>query len=155
MTTLALQQGYLELLSRWRWDLFVTNTFRTELHPDKADRLWRCWISKMNRWLYGHRWEKRGLGLYWCRAQERQQRGVTHFHGLLGGPRALTLNRNDWEKEWLCMAGFADIETPRSSYAVQSYITKHLFKGAEIEFGGPLNRYAVCEARETYGLPHR
>ena len=139
MTSISLQQGYIELLNRWRWDQFVTNTFRTELHPEKADRLWHRWISKMNRHLYGHRWDKRGQGLYWCRTREFQKRGVTHFHGLIGGHGALTLDRYRWEEEWFRSAGIARMEKPISINAVQSYITKYLFRGAEIDFGGPLN----------------
>ncbi len=134
---LTLQEAYEEFLNRWRWDLYTTNTFRHDIHPEKANKQWRLWVSKMNRHLYGHRWQKRGKGLYWCRVSEFQERGVLHFHGLLGGAGAATLDFRRWQDEWFRLAGQARIETPDCSEAVQRYLTKYLLRGAEIDFGGP------------------
>lgn len=137
MSSIALRSAYVDLLDRWTWDQFATNTFRNEVHPEKADKLWRLWISKMNRHLYGHRWDRRGGGLFWCRASELQKRGVTHFHGLIGGHGASTLDCRRWQDEWFSLAGIARMERPNSENAVQHYLVKHISRGAEIDFGGP------------------
>ena len=133
-----LQHAWMPFLDRWAWAQFTTNTFREPVHPERADRLWSIWLAMMNRALYGHRWEKRGKGLYWCRAREWQQRGAPHFHGLLGGEGASDLDRHRWEAAWWRLAGMARMEMPRSAQAVQGYLTKHLSRGAEIDLGGPL-----------------
>jgi predicted DNA-binding transcriptional regulator AlpA len=135
---IALQEGYDELLSRWHWDLYTTNTFQNDIHPEKVHRRWRLWIAKMNRHLYGHRWQEHGKGLYWCRVSEYQQRGVLHFHGLLSGPRAATLDLRRCQDQWFRLGGQARIERPKSQQAVQRYITKYVLRGVEIDFGGPL-----------------
>ena len=126
------------MLDGWDWSQFTTNTFRHDVHPEKANRLWRVWISIMNRRLYGHRWWKHGKGLYWCRVTELQQRGAIHFHGLLGGDRADTLDSSRWAAEWFRLAGIARMEKPNSKDAVQNYVTKYIVRGGEIDFGGPL-----------------
>lgn len=53
-----LRQGYRDLIDRWDWHQFTTNTFQNDVHPEQANRLWCLWINKMNRSLYGHRWYK-------------------------------------------------------------------------------------------------
>lgn len=138
MSSIALQQAWIPFLDRWHWAQFTTNTFREQVHPERADRVWSVWICKMNRVLYGHRWEKRGKGLYWCRVREWQKRGVTHFHGLLGGEGVSELDCHRWEEEWWRLAGIARVEKPRSEHAVQHYLTKHISRGAEIDLGGSL-----------------
>ena len=146
MSAIRLQQAWMPFLDRWDWALFSTNTFRAQVHPERADRVWRVWISMMNRALYGHRWWKRGKGLYWCRACELQQRGAPHFHGLLGGEGAEDLDCGRWQEEWWRLAGLARMEPPRSKQGVQHYLTKHIARGAEIDFGGPLPDVLCSEA---------
>jgi len=136
--TIALQEAWIPFLDRWHWTQFTTHTFREQVHPERAERVWRIWICKMNRVLYGHRWEKRGLGVYWCRATEWQRRGVTHFHALLGGEGVDELDSYRWEEEWWRLAGIACMEKPWSKYAVEHYLTKHVAWGAEVDLGGPL-----------------
>jgi hypothetical protein len=127
-----------QLLSRWHWDLYTTNTLHHDIHPETADRKWPIWLSMINRHLYGHRWHKRGEGLDWCRASEYQQRGVLHFHGLLSGSRAATFDRRRCQDQWFRLGGQARIVRPDSQQAVQRYLTKHVLRGVEIDFGGPL-----------------
>ena len=87
-------------LGRWSWDWFVTLTFRREIHPEAAAKLFRVWISKMNRELYGPRWRKHGHGVRWARALELQRRDVIHYHALVGGPGVGKLKRLTWMDEW-------------------------------------------------------
>lgn len=144
----SLQPAWIQFLDHWDWAQFTTNTFREEVHPERADRLWCIWISMMNRKLYGHRWWKRGQGLYWCRSLEWQQRGVAHFHALLGGEGASDLDCRRWQEEWWRLAGIARMEKPRSQHEVKCYLTKHISRGAEIDLGGPL--VAVLKAKTVF-----
>lgn len=77
--TESIRGAWTTFLDRWEWDWFVTLTFREHVHPERADKLFRVWISKINRELYGHRWYKRGDGVYWARALEYQKRKVLHL----------------------------------------------------------------------------
>lgn len=138
-TPSPIQAAYIDLLSRWRWQQFTTNTFRQSVHPERADKVWRVWISKMNRHLFGSRWSEHKEGLGWVRASEMQKRDVLHFHGLLCGPGSERLDYRKWKEEWFDMAGIARLEVPTSSDAVTSYVSKYVVKGGEIDFGGVLD----------------
>jgi hypothetical protein len=63
-----LVDAWVEYLSRWTWDWFVTLTFREAKHPEAAEKVFRVWISKMNRDMYGPRWSKHRRGVRWVRA---------------------------------------------------------------------------------------
>ena len=131
---------YVESLGTWDW--FATLTFRSEVHPESADKRYRVWCSKINRELFGNRWWKRGRGVRWIRALELQRRGVIHFHVLLGAPGLGDLRRLRWMDVWDDLAGWARIEPPRSAGAVRRYCAKYVVKGGEIDIGGALPRAA-------------
>ena len=99
----------------------------------------KCRRSKINRRLFGVRWSKHGKGVYWARASELQQRGVLHFHVLMGGDGLAQERRLDWMDEWNELAGFARIEVPESTGAVLSYCSKYVVKDGQIDLGGPLD----------------
>lgn len=152
--------SWCEFIRRWTWDMFGTFTFRGDLvHPEHADKVFRVWVSKVNRQLYGGRWFKQGRGLVWARALEMQERGTVHFHALLAGPGLRELWEQSWYRQedgrwanrlmdlWDELAGYARLEVPRSAEAVTGYCSKYLLKGGELELGGPLERMA------TYSLP--
>lgn len=139
-----------EFLGRWSWDLFGNHTFRQDAHPEAAFKLFRVFVSMLNRKLYGPRWHKHGKGIRWVCAMERQRRGVVHFHSLLASPELVELLKSSWrpapvaghyENEilelWNDLAGFARIEPIQSAAAVQGYVSKYVVKGGEIELGGP------------------
>lgn len=146
-----LADAWCEFLSRWPWDWFTTHTFRFAAHPERADKVFRVWISKLNRELYGVRWHRRSGGLWWARASEPHKSGRLHFHALVGGPGLADVHRPDWMdcnakkrgipkcgRCWYCLAGFARIEPPNSSGAVRAYCSKYVTKGGLIDLGGPL-----------------
>jgi hypothetical protein len=126
------------LLERWPWDWFVTATFRGAPHPERADKSWRLWCSRINRALYGPRWAKKRLGIGWCRATELQRRGAIHFHALVAFTESPRLRRLTWMDEWHALAGFARIEPPDRSAAVAAYCAKYVTKDGEITLGGNL-----------------
>lgn len=148
-----LLHAWTQFLSQWKWDWFATLTFRFDdtsarsiktkvrhplIHPERANKVFRLWVSKMNRSLYGPRWAKYCAGAWWVRAEEFQRRGMLHYHALLGG--VSDLRRLTWMDEWEKLAGYARIEPPKDARAVRSYCAKYVLKGGEIELGGPLER---------------
>jgi hypothetical protein len=116
----------------------VTLTFRGNPHPERADKCFRVWVSKINRRLFGVRWSKYGRGVRWARASELQARGALHYHVLMGGDGLADERRLDWMDEWNKLAGFARIEVPESTGAVVNYCSKYVTKDGQIDLGGPL-----------------
>lgn len=145
-----LTQAWRDLIGRWEWGWFVTLTFRDErTHPEKAEREFNIWVSKINRYLYGPRWFKQGKSVRWVRASERQHRGAIHYHALLGGKWLSELRRLAWMDEWEKQAGWARIEPPRSSEAVRAYCVRIPTKGSH-----PFRlKRATCSARSGPPVP--
>jgi hypothetical protein len=140
-----LQAGWLELLERYQWQWFVTLTFREAIHPEAADKLFRVWISKLNRHLYGVKWyKKQDQGVYWVRALELQKRGVIHFHALLADVKDLNHSalRFYWKNEWYKLGGIAHIEEPASVEHCSRYVSKYVAKEGELECSPNLRSYA-------------
>ncbi len=136
----AHRQSWIDFINHWSWNWFCTFTFRGDsVHPEKADKLFRVFISKINRALYGSRWYKHGQGVKWIRAIEMQRRGVIHYHALIGGVGVEDLRRLTYMDEWDDMAGYARIEPIDSAEAVIAYISKYVLKDGEIDLGGPLH----------------
>lgn len=153
-----LRDAWAELLCRWPWDWFATLTFRGDPHPEQADKVFRVWVSKLNRRLYGVRWSKYGKGLRWIRATELQRRGVIHYHALLGGDRLAQERRLDWMDEWDRLAGHARIEVPESAGAVVSYCSKYVVKGGEIDMSSTLGspvQHGLFKASPFRSARHR
>jgi len=127
---------------------FCTFTFTENVHPERAAKLFRLFIRRLNRTLYGAHFERRGCeGVYWVLASEYQQRGVLHFHALLGDVQDLNsrARRLSWMDEWEGFgrpAGFARIEAVDSQDAVRAYVTKYVVKGGQIDFGRSLRSFA-------------
>lgn len=144
MSRSTVQQGWVEFLSQYRWDWFTSQTFRLSTHPEAADKLFRVWISMLNRHLYGPRWHKQKKSVYWVRALEWQKRGVLHFHALVSAPDRISANGSSvslnllakrlyWMDQWNTLAGFARIEKPDSATAVVNYCTKYILKDGDLE----------------------
>lgn len=131
-----LKAAWVELLGRWPWEWFCTLTFaEPNVHPERAAKCFRVWLSMANRMEYGRAWSKRGLGLTWVRALEYQKRGTIHFHALMsdvGRLRRLTLM-----DRWKEIAGFARIGPVNDQERVRKYVAKYVVKDGDIELGGP------------------
>lgn len=156
-TTSDLRQAWVDLLRQFHWDLFGTLTFRNDTHPEAALKLFRLFISQLNRKLYGPRWSKHGKGIAWCVALERQLRGVLHLHCLLAEPELTRLLKSSWFREnghwanalneaWNALAGFARIEPIKQAQLVAGYVSKYVIKGGEIDLGGPLQQRRLEQA---------
>lgn len=129
--------AWVDMLRPYRWDWFITVSFSGNyIHPEQADKIWRLWVSQMNRELHGPRWYKKQKGVVWVRALELQKRGVIHFHGLMRHPEfPLDKKLSRWaEMEVLFeLAGISRIYTPRSQHDVINYCAKYVFKEGDIE----------------------
>jgi len=155
--TSDLREAWVKLLGEYHWDLFGTLTFRNDTHPEAAHKLFRMFMSQLNRILYGPRWHKHGKGIAWCVAMERQLRGVLHLHCLLAEPELIPLLKKSWFKEngrwanklnemWNEVAGFARIEPIKAAGLVAGYVSKYVIKGGEIDLGGPLEQRRLEQA---------
>jgi len=147
-----MHSAWVDLLSEFHWQWYITHTFRESVHPERADKLWRLWCSKINRELYGPRWFKKNKSVYWVRAIELQKRDVIHFHGLMSGIDAL--NQFEWMENWLNLDGIGtgigltgisriyNIDKGESTDAVISYVSKYVSKGGEIDLSPNMPAYS-------------
>jgi len=109
-----LHKAWSEFLMTQDWQWFVTFTFKEEIHPEAADKLYRVWLNKLNRALYGQRWRKKQSGgVKWVRALEWQKRGVLHYHALISNVGYA--DRDTWAACWTELgetskAGFIKID---------------------------------------------
>jgi len=126
--------AWTEFVDRWLWEWMLHLTFRDHVHPERAGKLFRVLVSKVNRDLYGPRWYKKRAGIRWVRGLEYQKRGVIHFHALFAGVRSLRrLTYMDW---WEEAAGYARIQPIESQRGAIRYIVKYVAKGGEVDLGG-------------------
>lgn len=129
---------WIEMLSRADWQWFVTFTFKEEIHPEAADKLYRVWINKLNIAIYGKRWRKhKPYGVKHARALEWQKRGVLHYHALITNTGYE--DRQHWADVWSKLgkdskAGFIKIDLYDYSLGgVEAYISKYVTKDGEID----------------------
>jgi hypothetical protein len=131
---------------------FCTFTFQESVHPERAMKLFRLFIRRLNRALYGSHFERKGQqGVYWVLAWEYQKRGVLHFHALIGDVEDLNTRarRLDWMRQWEDFgspAGFSRIEAIESQDAVRDYVTKYVAKGGQIDLSRSLKSFAQQQA---------
>ena len=141
----ALTAAWLNLLGRYRFDWFMTGTFRDSVHPEEAAKRFRRFINDLNRSLYGRRWMRQpGGGVYWVVGWEMQRRDVLHLHVLIGDVEDLNnrARRLTWMDHWNRLAGFARIEAIVDHQAVARYVCKYVAKGGEIDLSSNLSAYA-------------
>jgi len=99
--TPPMQSAWLSLIKIYEpYYWFVTLTFRDQVHVEVAVRRFKRWIIYINNALYGGNFVKKGKGVTWFRAMERQKRGVLHFHCLIGSPDMYRLKMKDFVKAW-------------------------------------------------------
>ncbi len=125
-------------LSTQDWQWFVTFTFKEAIHPEAADKLYRVWINKLNRAIYGQRWRKKPpQGVKHVRALEWQKRGVLHYHALLANVGFE--NRERWASVWEELgedskAGFIKIDQyDQSKGGAEAYLSKYVTKGGQVD----------------------
>jgi hypothetical protein len=138
-----LQEDWVELISRYDFDLFATLTFRDEIEPWMAEKRFKKWLGSLNRALFGWRYKRQGLGIRCSVAYEYQKRGTLHFHALLGAEGLKELNREHMAELWKTngqrdkktgtlvdriVNGNAVIDIYDPARGAIQYMTKHIFK---------------------------
>jgi len=135
-----LESAWVEMIQRHDWQWFATFTFREEVHPEKADKLFRLWCALLDEMHLGKNWSRKNKAphrLQWVRGLEWQKRGVLHYHALI---RNLPPYRDGLEHrqfcagEWDKLAGFAYILPVAEIGGVAGYISKYCSKGGEVDF---------------------
>lgn len=148
-----LQKGYIEMISRYEYDLFVTLTFQEDISHEKAFKRFKKWLGSLNKKLFGWRYKRKGLGIRYVVAFESQKRGTLHFHALLGANGLKELNMEYMAKLWKCngqrdkngilldrmVNGHADIKVYDPEQGAIQYMTKHIYRGGEIYIDAPRN----------------
>ena len=133
--------GYAELVKKYddAWSWFGTFTFKNDIHPEAANKVWMKFTHQLNREVFGCRYYKRKQGVIWSRGSEFQKRGVLHYHALLGliPDRVRRLNYVDY---WEELAGFARIYAYERGKGAAEYMTKsaYAFKRGEVDFSDTL-----------------
>lgn len=141
------RDAYAALLAREPWHWFTTLTFARDherasggMHPEKADKAFRYFISHLNEHIYGDQREIRGRSrrsIVWARGQEFHKDGKVHFHAVLAAPdRDLDAccSRYQWHEWWFQHFGRNQIEIPRSQEDVLGYVSKYVTKDGEVDF---------------------
>jgi hypothetical protein len=121
------------MAATWRWDAFVTLTFRDPAPTaENAARGYSCVGSRggekaLLRWLH-ESVVPRAPGAYWWFVEEHHRyRSTPHFHGLLGGVQSL--RREEVWRAWFMDWGMARVEPISDSEAVATYCAKYIHKG--------------------------
>lgn len=139
-----LHLAWSDFLGTQDWQWFVTFTFTEEIHPEAADKLYRLWLNKLNRDLYGQRWRKHyPYGCKWVRALEWQKRGVLHYHALISNVGYA--DREKWASEWqelgkTSKAGFIKIDQyDTEKGGAEAYLSKYVTKGGQVDISKNFN----------------
>jgi len=103
-TLTPIQTAWVDFMSKFEayYDLFVTLTFKQEIHPEEATKRYYRFVRKINEALFGRNYRKQGKGVVWVKALEFQKRGCVHFHCLIGNEvwKLLRIKVTDlWEND--------------------------------------------------------
>lgn len=153
MNHAGLADAYVSLLSRQPWHQFWTLTFDPSVerscggvHPEKADKAFRFFVSSLNRELWGPKWAKRPAangGVVWVRGQEFHRSGRIHFHACAAAPTTdlnSVMRRLTWMDFWANHFGWARLEVPESQQDICGYVSKYVSKGGLVDFSANFGR---------------
>ncbi len=161
------QQAWLEFISRYEFDLFVTLTFREDTGRWLAEKRFEKWLVSLNKDLFGRRYEQRGRGIRYVVVYGNQKRGTLHFHALLGAKGLKELDREYMAELWKCngqqnkktgtllnriVNGHADIKIYDPEQGAKHYLINHIFQGGELDIFVPrkeFERASACSIETT------
>jgi len=148
-----LEDGWVSFIKRFEpWHWFVTLTFKDNISNARANKIVARFIRGMNEDLFGKRWRKKGLGLPYINARERQRRGTPHFHMLVGGDcwKLKRLKYKDlwegWNGKTFTRNGMSRILPYDKENNASFYCAKYVGKGGELDVNIPPYMY------EKYGI---
>ncbi|MBA7591664.1 hypothetical protein ES708_33824 [subsurface metagenome] len=138
-----------EWLSRPDWQWYTTHTFRGNYVSLKAsDGHWQSWLNTLTQAC-----KVKGLERpFYFRVTEYQDRGVLHYHSLIGGVGDIRrlLFKDFWE-----LYGFARVEKYIPARGANFYVGKYLTKGnGEIRFSHNLTKHLQGNKMTGASLGH-
>jgi len=108
MTRDQLIHAYADWLGQYQWAIFATHTFRGFPSSSKGDRLFRTWISELQK-------QEGKKDFRWVRIAEHGAfRDNLHYHSLIGGLRDMC--RLHWLRRWDELAGDSVLTYYRPDY---------------------------------------
>jgi hypothetical protein len=122
------------MAATWRWDAFVTLTFRDPPPtPENAARGYtrigaRGGEKALLGWLHESVVRRAPGACWWFVEEHHRYRSSPHFHGLLGGVSGA--RREELWHDWFIAWGMGRIEPVEDSEAVATYCAKYIHKGA-------------------------
>lgn len=118
------------LILQKSWKYMLTLTFRDEVSPGHATRLFRNLVLELNRDLLGNHHTRKVRHSYFSYVYtlENQTRGVLHIHALVDLP----MNSSLIKRLWYGWAGDAQVEPIRSLQSSVHYVCKDILKGGEL-----------------------
>ncbi len=132
-----------EFLSRPQWEWYVSHTFKGDfMSPKLGDKHYYAWMRSLEMAC-----KARGMPRpFYFRVTELQQRGVIHYHSLIGGvgdvPRLLF--KDFWE-----LHGFARVEKYEPDRGANFYVGKYLTKAdSDIRFSHNLKPHLTKSRKE-------
>ena len=121
-------------LSQEHWDALLTITDPGMSHPEAMLKQTRWFMNSVNRRLYGRKFYKRGEGIEYVIALERQKRGSVHSHSLIRlSDHALSNEIVRYMKDLTeqC-SGWSRVEIPRSQLDTVNYVCKYVTKDGDL-----------------------
>ena len=73
MIKAAASKGWCEWLDSLEWDTYHTLTFKEDTAPEQGDKEFNRYIRFINEARWGKRYRKKGCGINWVKASERQR----------------------------------------------------------------------------------
>jgi len=138
------KEAWLEVISRYEYDLFVTLTFQEDTKQWLAEKRFEKWVASLNKELFGRRYKQRNRGIRGVVVYGNQKRGTLHFHALLYAKGLKDLNMEYMAKLWKCngqknkntgtllnkiVNGHADIKIYDPKQGAKHYLANHTFQG--------------------------
>ncbi len=126
-----IRQDLTDWLSKRKWVVFLTLTFRNEIETEIALKLVKQLIRILNVNVFGKHYTNfvRHSYFSYMIGIEFQKRGVIHFHILIDRPVNFDLIKRFWNS----CAGYAECSIIRNNENSVYYVTKYAAKSGEIE----------------------
>jgi hypothetical protein len=118
-------------LSKRKWLVFLTLTFREETSPEIALKLFEKLVQLLNKEVFGEHYTNYVGHSYFSYVVgiEYQKRGTIHFHVLIDRP----VNFDSIHRLWNAWAGFAKPEIIQQNENAVNYVTKYAAKCGQME----------------------
>lgn len=138
----AARTGYAELIASLVGDLpvwMVTITHKKQsTHPEFSVKARSRWMHRLNRDVFGSRYDRRGEGLLSFFGIEFQKRGTVHQHGIVAGEGLDSVSRDLQSGNLTGLAqGWCKVELPRHKVRAVKYCSKYVSKDGELDIWLP------------------